>query len=214
MNHIPTAAPFGHGIYDAVALDSVFSGARHIGDVSGELTPPWVTSTVAGSFWADGGFPLLVPGIAVTGALAAGAYAAAARTQSFRWALVAAYLIFISLFGLYTNFWTQQVDWLVVSPLLLVFGAFAEDPHSPPGVVGRAWCKIRRVNAPQSTPAPAGSEATAGDTPTPLQKGPRRSLGAWAAIVSGVVAIAVLLIAGLIIQDTLPEPFSLSRTSE
>jgi hypothetical protein len=212
VNHIPTAAPFGHGIYDAVALDSVFSGARHIGDVSGELTPPWVTSTVAGSFWADGGFPLLVPGIAVTGALAAGAYAAAARTQSFRWALVAAYLIFISLFGLYTNFWTQQVDWLVVSPLLLVFGAFAEDPHSPPGVVGRAWCKIRRVNAPQSTPAPVSSEAAAGDTPAPLQKGPRRIRGAWAAVVSGIVAIAVLLIAGLIIQGTLPEPFSLSRT--
>jgi hypothetical protein len=38
--HIPTAAPFGHGVYDAVAFDRLFSGARHIDDLSGELTPP------------------------------------------------------------------------------------------------------------------------------------------------------------------------------
>lgn len=210
VNHIPNAAPFGHGIYDAVALDSVFSGTRHIGDVSGELTPPWVTSTVAGSFWADGGFPLLVPGIAATGALAAGAYAAAARTRSFRWALVAAYLIFISLFGLYTNFWTQQIDWLVVSPLLLIFGAFAEDPQAPPGVVGAAWGKIRWMSAPVSTSSGNPEKASAEQIPDKSSRGPRR--GARAAILSGLVAIAVILVAGVVIQRTLPEPFPLVAT--
>jgi len=209
VNHIPTAAPFGHGVYDAVSFDSFFSGARHIGDVSGELTPPWVTSTVAGSFWADGGFPLLIPGVAITGALAAGAYAAAARTHSFRWALVAAYLIFISLFGLYTNFWTQQIDWLIVAPLLLIFGAFAEDPKAPPGVVGRTWGKIRRMQSSVSTaeaPPSADSERA--------EKGSGRGPGkaARAAIFSGLAVIAVLLVAGMIIQRTLPEPFPLVRT--
>ncbi len=210
VTHFPTAAPFGHGVYNAVAFDSFFSGARHIGDVSGELTPPWVTSTVAGSFWADGGFPLLVPGVAAGGALACGAYAAAARTRSFRWCLVSAYLTFVALFGLYTNFWTQQIDWLIVSPLLLIFGAFAEDPQAPPGIVGTAWGNIRRVQASAST-ATGGSEAT--DRVQQADESPHQPRGAAkAAIVSGIAAIAVLLIAGLIIQRTLPDPFPLART--
>jgi len=206
VNHIPTAAPFGHGAYNAVAFDSVFSGARHIGDLSGELTPPWVTSTVAGSFWADGGFPLLIPGVAVTGALAAGAYAAAARTHSFRWALVSAYLIFISLFGLYTNFWTQQIDWLIVSPLLLIFGAFAEDPKAPPGVVGRTWGKIRRMQSSAST-AEAPQSTSSGRSAQGAGGGSGKA--ARAMIFSGLAVIAVLLVAGVIIQRTLPEPFPL-----
>jgi hypothetical protein len=212
VNHIPTAAPFGHGIYDAVAFDRVFSGARHIGDLSGELTPPWVTSTVAGSFWADDGFPLLVPGIATTGALAAGAYAAAARTSSFRWCLVSGYLTYVALFGLYTNFWTQQIDWLIVAPLLLVFGAFAEDPAAPPGVVGTAWGKIRQMRA-GGAGGPLTEKQSSDGSATPARP-PGRRLGGGppAAIISGILAVAVLLIAGVIIQRTLPEPFQLSRT--
>ena len=154
VGHFPTVAPFAHGAFDAVAFDRFFSGTRHIGDVSGELTPPWVTSTVAGSFWADGGFPLLIPGVAATGALASGAYGAAARTRSFRWCVLSAYLTFIALFGLYTNLWTQQIDWLIVAPLLFVFGAFAEDPETPPGIVGAAWGKIRQMSTRQSQVSP------------------------------------------------------------
>jgi hypothetical protein len=210
IHHFPTAAQFGHGAYDAVALDRFIPGSEHIGDVSGELTPPWVTSTVAGALWADGGFPVLVPGVAVTGMLAAGAYAAAARTRSFRWSMVAAYLIFLSLFGLYTNLWTQQIDWLIVTPLLFVFGAFCENAQTPPGLVGAAWGKIRRVQASKS------SAAAVADRPTPAtaaeDPGGGRRRGAIAAIVCGVAAIVVLLVAGLIIQRTLPEPFKLSKT--
>ncbi|HEX5375980.1 MAG TPA: hypothetical protein VFW48_07460 [Solirubrobacterales bacterium] len=211
VDHFPTAAPFGHGIYDAVAFDSVFSGARHIGDVSAGLTPPWVTSTVAGAFWADGGFPLLIPGVAITGILAAGPYAAAVRTLSFRWALVSAYLTFVALFGLYTNFWTQQIDWLIVAPMLLVIGAFAEDPDRPPGVVGAAWGKIRRMRERGTTAAPAEppQDETRATEPQAVRGG---QPGAKAAIVSGLAAIVVLLIAGLIIQRTLPEPFPLVKT--
>ena len=210
VGHFPTVAPYAHGSFDAVAFDKFVSGARHIGDVSGELTPPWVTSTVAGSFWADGGFPLLIPGIATTGALASGAYGAAARTRSFRWCVLAAYLTFIALFGLYTNLWTQQIDWLIVSPLLFVFGAFAEDPEAPPGIVGAAWGKIRRMAVRQ----PQVSSAADGGENSSASPGPQKdSRGfAKATIVSGLVAIAILLVAGLIIQRTLPEPFPLVRT--
>jgi len=44
------------------------------------------------------------------------------RTRSLGWCLVAGYLLYVTLFGLYTNLWTQHVDWLMVSPLLLVVG--------------------------------------------------------------------------------------------
>ncbi len=211
VDHFPTAAPYGHGVYDAVAFDSVFSGARHIGDVSGALTPPWVTSTVAGSFWADGGFPLLIPGVAVTGLLAAGTYAAAARTLSFRWALASAYLTFVALFGLYTNFWTQQIDWLIVAPLLLAFGAFAEDPDRPPGAIGSAWEKIRRMGHEQrgATAVPA---APAGEQSAGSGDGKSGRSAARAAILSGLAALIVLFVAGLIVQRTLPEPFPLVKT--
>ncbi|MDX6609357.1 MAG: hypothetical protein QOF85_1282 [Solirubrobacterales bacterium] len=210
VEHFPTVSPFGHGAYDAVALDRFVSISKSVSGISEALTPPWVTSTVAGTFWADGGFAVLVPGVAVTGVLTAGAYAAAVRTRSFRWSLVSAYLLFIALFGLYTNFWTQHIDWLVVAPLLLVFGAFVENPEAPPGIVGRAWGKIRRMTAAGSAPAPQAPERPESAPASSPRRGPGK--GARAAILSGVIAIAVLVVAGLIVQRTLPEPFQLVRT--
>jgi len=213
VDHFPTVAPFGNGAYNAVAFDSFVSVSRNVSDVAAARTPPWVTSTVAGSFWADGGFAVLVPGVAATGALAAGAYAAAARSLSFRWSLVAAYLLYVAVFGLYTNLWTQHIDWLVVAPLLLVFGAFAENPHAPPGVVGAAWGKIRRMQT-RSSPPSAPLDRDPGETsPAARDGGPRDPRGgARRAILAGVAAIAVILAAGLIVQRTLPEPFQLTRT--
>jgi oligosaccharide repeat unit polymerase len=213
VDHFPTVTNFGHGVYDAVAIDRFVSDARQIGDVSGELTPPWVTSTIAGPLWADGGFLALVPGVAAAGALAAGAYAAATRTRSYRWCLVAGYLIFIALFGLYTNLWTQQIEWIIVAPLLFVAGAFAEDPKSPPGIVGAAWGKIRRMQvrastAPDAATAPADQ---AGSPGTGTGTGPSRR-GVRVSILSGLAVLAAVLVSGLVIQRTLPEPFALSRT--
>lgn len=211
VDHFPTIAPFGHGAYDAVAFDNFISITKNVSEVAAARTPPWVTSTVAGSFWADGGFEVLVPGVAITGALAAGAYAAAVRTLSFRWALVAAYLLYVAIFGLYTNLWTQHIDWLVVAPLLLVFGAFAEDPHSPPGIVGVAWGKIRRMQARGSTSLPVASGSPAAHAPSD-DRDPHPPRGTRTAVLSGIAAIVVLLVAGLIVQRTLPEPFQLTRT--
>lgn len=210
VEHFPNAAAFGHGVYDAVAIDRFVSGAEQVGEVSSGLTPPWVTSTIAGALWADGGFIALIPGVAIAGAIAAGAYAAAARTRSFRWSLVAAYLIYIALFGLYTNLWTQQIEWVVVSPLLLIFGAFAEDPKDPPGIVGRAWGKIRRMQVRESTSpvtsTQSGDEESSSRQPSPPRRGIR------VAVISGLAVLAVVLVTGLIIQRTLPEPYPLTKT--
>jgi|GEM_PF-3115260 len=214
VHHFPTTAPFGHGAYDAVALDRFVSVSKNVSDASSEITPPWVTSTIAGSFWADGGFWVVVPGVAITGILTAGAYAAAARTRSFRWSLVGGYLLFVALFGLYTNLWTQQIDWLLVTTLLFIFASFAEDPESPPGIVGTAWGKIRKISAPgpttSSTPATATDEG-ARSAPA-AERGSGGRGGAKAAIACGLGAVVVLLVAGLVIQRTLPEPFPLVRT--
>lgn len=213
VQHFPTITPFGHGAYDAVALNRFISGSKSVSDVSGELTPPWVTSTVAGSFWADGGFWVLVPGVALTGILTAGAYAAAARTRSFRWSMAAAYLLFVALFGLYTNLWTQQIDWLIVTTLLFIVGAFCERPDSPPGVVGATWGKIRQIRG-QGPTSPARTEPTPPQPQQPSEhgRGRGRRSGTKAAIVSGVVAVIALLVAGAIIQRTLPEPYPLTHT--
>jgi hypothetical protein len=213
VEHFPTVAPFGHGAYDAVALDRFVSVSKSVSGVSGELTPPWVTSTVAGSFWADGGFWVLIPGVAVTGVLTAGAYAAATRTRSFRWSMAAAYLLFVAIFGLYTNLWTQQLDWVIVTSLLFVFGAFAENPDSPPGIVGVTWGKIRKISSQQSTSPPPPASAEPVDTGSGADQRQRGlGPGTKATIVSGLVAVIALLIAGVIIQRTLPEPYALTHT--
>ncbi|HEX6754031.1 MAG TPA: O-antigen polymerase [Solirubrobacterales bacterium] len=208
IGHFPTVAPYGHGVYDAVALDNFISGTKHIGDISALTTPPWVTSTVAGPLWADGGFAWIVPGIALTGIAAGGAYAAAIRTCSFRWAMAAAYLFFLAMFGLYTNLWTQQIDWLIVVPLLIVFGAIAENPDDPPGITGRILGKIRAMQASRTTPeTPVRS---AGDYGPGDDGGGRPPRSYRAAAIAGVAAIAVLLVAGLAIQATLPDPYPVS----
>jgi len=205
VGHFPTVAPYGHGVYDAVALDNFISGTKHIGDISALTTPPWVTSTVAGPLWADGGFAWIVPGIALTGIAAGGAYGAAIRTCSFRWAMAAAYLFFLALFGLYTNLWTQQIDWLIVVPLLIVFGAIAENPDDPPGLTGRILGKIRAMQASQATSEASRARAPGSGAEDGGGGRPPRSYRA--AMIAGVAAIAILLVAGLAIQATLPDPY-------
>jgi oligosaccharide repeat unit polymerase len=202
VGYFPTGAPFGHGVFDTLALNSVIGNAQNLSDISATLTPPWVTSTVAGPFWADGGFLVLVLGIAITGFLSAGAFAMAARTRSLRWSMVAAYLLYLALFGLYANLWTQQIDWLIVVPLLLIVGAFAEDPASPPGLTGRAWARIRSMRGVSELDPPAVKAAP--ESPPKADRKLARGL-----VLSGVAIVAVLLISALAVQRLLPEPYPL-----
>jgi oligosaccharide repeat unit polymerase len=202
VGYFPTAAPFGGGIFDTLALNSVISSAQNLSDVSATITPPWVTSTVAGPFWADGGFGVLVPGIAITGFISAGAFAMAARTRSFRWSMVAAYMLYLALFGLYANLWTQQIDWLIVAPLLLIVGAFAEDPASPPGLTGRAWARIRSMRGVREAEPPV--KPAKPDPPAREDRKLARGLA-----LTGLGIVAVLLISGIAVQRLLPEPYPL-----
>jgi oligosaccharide repeat unit polymerase len=203
VGHFPTGEAFGNGAFNAIGLNIVFHGARNVSDVSGTITPPWVTSTIAGPLWADGGFVALIPGVAASGFLSAGAFAMAARTKSFRWSMVAAYLLYLAVFGLYTNLWTQQLDWLLVVPLLLIVGAFAEDPNQPPGLTGRAWGRIRRMTGPAGALEPISKPREQ----APQQRGDRKL--ARGLILGGVGIVALLFVSGLLIQPLLKEPYPL-----
>jgi oligosaccharide repeat unit polymerase len=209
VGHFPTGEAFGNGAFNAIGLDIIFHGARNVSDVSGAITPPWVTSTVAGPLWADGGFVALIPGVAATGFMSAGAFAMAIRTRSFRWSMAAAYLLYLAVFGLYTNLWTQQLDWLLVVPLLLIVGAFAEDPNAPPGLTGRAWGRIRRMTGR----AAGASESIAKPTGEKSQgRGDRRL--ARRLILAGIGVVVLLFGAGLLIQPLLKEPYPLLASIE
>ncbi len=126
VDFFPGVLPYAHGRYDLRGLDLFFPQARDLAPVTAELSPPWVTSTVAGPFWADGGLTAVVVGLAIIGALATAAYVCAVRTRQLRWALVAGHLTYLVVFGFYTNIWTQQVDWLLIAPTLFVCGSVAE----------------------------------------------------------------------------------------
>ncbi len=206
VGHFPTGEAFGNGAFNAIGLNIVFHGARNVSDVSGSITPPWVTSTVAGPLWADGGFIALIPGVAATGFISAGAFAMAMRTRSFRWSMAAAYLLYLAVFGLYTNLWTQALDWLLVVPLLLIVGAFAEDPEAPPGLTGRVWGRIRQMTGHAGVAAPPAQAA--GDTPR--SKGDRK-LGRKL-ILAGAAIVLLLGVSGLLIQPLLREPYPLIAT--
>lgn len=206
VGNFPTIAPFGHGVFDAIGLNAIFSGAKNVSDVSSTLTPPWVTSTVAGPLWADDGFWTVVPGVAITGFLSAGAFAMAMRTRSFRWSMAAGYMLYLALFGLYTNLWTQEVDWLLVVPLLLIVGAIVEDPASPPGLTGRAWARIKSMRGVREADHPA--------IPTKQEPPNRTDLKlARGLVLTGLGIVAVLVVSGIAIQRLLPEPYPLVASS-
>ncbi len=204
IGHFPTGEAFGGGAFNAVGLDIIFHGARNVSDVSATITPPWVTSTVAGPLWADGGFIALIPGVAATGFISAGAFAMAIRTRSFRWSMAAGYLLYLAIFGLYTNLWTQQLDWLLVVPLLLIVGAIAEDPSDPPGLTGWAWGRIRRMTGRAVAPSAPTAEAPETGQRSGFDKRLAKGL-----VALGAAIVAILLVSGLIIQPLLPEPYPL-----
>ena len=126
VDHYPAEESFAHGSFSAHGIDYFVPTARDLSDVSADLSPPWITSTVAGTLWADWGMLALVPGLALVGAIAGGAFELQRRTGLFRHRLLAGYMLYLAAFGVYTNLWTQHIDWLIVSFLLLLLGAAAE----------------------------------------------------------------------------------------
>lgn len=126
VTNFPDRFAFGHGAYDAHGFDRVIPGSKQVSEVSAQLTSPFVTSTVAGSLWADGGFGWVAGGLALIGALVAGVHRLATRTAALRYMLPAAYLTYLAFFGIYTNLFTQHPDWVVITPLLFLTGAWLD----------------------------------------------------------------------------------------
>lgn len=180
----PNVLPYGGGSYNAIGLDLFIPGTENISTLSANLTAPWVTSTVAGSLWADGGFPVVLIGVAITGVISVGAFTMAMKTRALGWCLLAAYLLYVTIFGLYTNLWTQQIDWLMVSPLLLLLG-FAIDPGRTTGA---------RAASPSTTISPVDEKS----------KEPSIPARTWIAFGAGI--IGVLLLTGFLVQKLVPTP--------
>jgi oligosaccharide repeat unit polymerase len=127
VDYFPTYAHFGHWRYDTELFDRVLPALNET-DVSGEQASPYVTNTMAGSFWADGGFLGVAIGVALVAMLSNAAYTYGRLTRQFRYTIVAAYLLYMTMFGVYDNLFTSFVDWLFVVPLLFVVGTVAALP--------------------------------------------------------------------------------------
>ncbi len=127
VDYFPTYAPFGHWRYDA-GLFNRYLPAQSATAVSGFQASPYTTNTMAGPFWADGGFVGVTIGIAFVAVLSSAAFAYARLTEQFRYVVVAAYLLYMTMFGLYDNLFTEFPDWLIVVPMLFAVGSVAALP--------------------------------------------------------------------------------------
>jgi oligosaccharide repeat unit polymerase len=127
VDYFPTYAHFGHWRYDA-GLFNRYLPARSATTVSGTQASPFTTNTMAGSFWADGGFVGVTIGVAFVALLSSAAFAYGRLTEQFRYVVVAAYLLYMTMFGLYDNLFTQFPDWLIVAPMLFAVGTVAAMP--------------------------------------------------------------------------------------
>ena len=67
-------------------------------------------------------------GVALVALLSSAAFAYGWLTKQFRYTIVAAYLLYLTMFGVYDNLFTSFVDWLFVVPLLFVVGTVAALP--------------------------------------------------------------------------------------
>lgn len=150
VDFFPGGAPYGGGAFSAHGLDLFIPGARNLHVITGQLTPPWVTSTVAGTLWADGGPTVVAVGLALIGAIVMAMFTYARRTGAFRHYLAAGYLLYQTLFGLYENLWTQQMDWLLVTPVLILIGAVAENPLVEPPMLTAARARVAAFRSGRS----------------------------------------------------------------
>lgn len=198
VGEIPALRPFGGGLYNSVGFD-LFIPATTVAEVSGAITPPWVTSTVAGSLWADGGFPVVVAGVGLTGIISMVAFTMARRTGGLGWCLAAGYLLFVTLFGLYTNLWTQQVDWLMVAPLLLAVG-----------IVGDSRARWQSAGSDRFTRMPTMSDGNPEPNSLP---GKDRPVSAKSWLLLGISGLVFLMVAGLVVQRLLPLPLAASGSA-
>lgn len=124
VDYFPAFGSFGYWRYDVGALDRVLP-ALEVTAIGSTQASPFVTATMVAPYWADGGYVGVAIGTAAVAMLTTAAFAYARLTGELRWSLVAAYLLYLSLFGVYANLFTAYPDWLIVTPLLFLVGTLA-----------------------------------------------------------------------------------------
>ena len=156
VDFFPGQMAYGHGIYDAYGLHAILPG-RSLGTVSLGLSAPWLASTAAGPLWADGGPLVVAIGMLLTGAITTAPHALYRRTYRFTHALLAAYFLYLAVFGLYTSLLTQYKDWVFVAAGLVWIGWTSE------GDAGRRLsmltAAIRRPGRPPREPSSRGARS-------------------------------------------------------
>jgi hypothetical protein len=136
VDYFPAHHALGHGVYDAGVLH-IFVHTVSLRPITDQLTPPWTTSTFAGPLWADDRFIALTIGVGLIGALTTFAYRAAQRSGSIQHLLVSCYLLFLSVFCLYTNMFTIYGDWILVIAGLMLAGSVLEGSGTDRDRAGR-----------------------------------------------------------------------------
>ena len=188
VEYFPGREQFGAGKFNAIGFDLFIPGTADLTELTAQLTPPWITGTVAGPLWADGGFVWVVTGLALIGLVAVGVFVMAVRTGALGWCLAGGYVLYMTLFGVYQSLWTQQVDWMLVLPLLVMIGFLGDRPLRGSGTI-------------EGVPADPPSKSP----PEPSTAEPSRlNRRHW--LVGGLIVVGVLFAAGWIIQRSLPEP--------
>ncbi len=132
--YFPHVQAYGLGKYDLRALHSILP-SRDLGQLTMRLTPPFRVATAAGPLWADGGLGFVAGGFLLIGAVSTLPHALFRRTPSFRYAVLAGYLLSLALYCLYDNLFTQYKDWVFVVAGLWLLGRHAERragyPYAP-----------------------------------------------------------------------------------
>jgi oligosaccharide repeat unit polymerase len=128
VDYFPTYADYGYWRYD-VRLFHRLLPALNETEASHFQASPYVTNTMVGSFWADGGFVGATIGVALAALISSAAFAYGRLTSQFRYTVVAAYLLYMTMFGVYDNLFTRYPDWLIVVPLLFAIGTVAVLPE-------------------------------------------------------------------------------------
>jgi oligosaccharide repeat unit polymerase len=140
--YFPSHHAYGHGTYDAGALHMFVHPASL---TAFQLTPPWTVFTFAGPLWGDGGFIALSLGAGLIGALTTFAYQAARRNGSIGYLLVSCYMLFLAVFCLYQDLFTEYFDWILVTAGLMVAGLALEPSDSVRARGERLWGLVQHT---------------------------------------------------------------------
>lgn len=135
VGNVPADEPYGRGRFSAAAFDRVVPGTRPLGSMTASLTSPFVTATVAGPLYADGGLALTIIGVALIGAFSTATWLTSTRRRSLTSGIVASYVLYLAAFGVYTNPWSDDPNWAFALPALLLVGGIGTGAVS----IGGRW---------------------------------------------------------------------------